>query len=254
MLFPELLGTYGDGGNVLVLQRRMAWHGIAGDLVPVGLGQAVPAGCDLYLLGGGEDRAQAAALAALHRSPGLQRAAAAGAAVFAVCAGLQLLGGRLTDRSGAVTSGLGLLDATTRLSSPRLVGDVVAVPDRRLGLPLLTGFANHAGRSRLGPDADPLALIVSGPGNDAKDRVSHRWPLTRRSSVDVADAHAEGAWQGNIIASYLHGPVLARNPALADLLLARATGQVLPALELAEEQALRLERLTARPAHPESLP
>lgn len=240
VLFPELLGTYGDGGNVLVLQRRMAWHGLAGDVVPVGLGQPVPEGCDLYLLGGGEDRAQAVALAALHHSPGLQRAAGRGVPVLAVCAGLQLLGHSLTDRSGTVTAGLGLLDLTTALGSPRLVGDVAAAPDPRLGLPMLVGFANHAGRTRLGPDADPLGRVLRGPGNEPAAR---RPPLRTRGT-----GSSEGALQGSIVATYLHGPVLARNPALADLLLGRAAGRTLPPLELEQDRVLRRELLLPRPA------
>lgn len=242
VLFPELLGTYGDGGNVAVLQRRMAWHGIEGDIVPVGLDDPVPARCDLYVLGGGEDLAQTAALAALHRSPGLQTAVRAGVPVLAVCAGLQLLGERITDRSGAETAGLGVLDASTHLAEPRLVGDVVAVPDGRLGLPPLTGFANHAGRTTLGPDAGPLAQVVSGPGNGTPGGTPGGLP---GGTARTGGRDGEGAVQGSILASYLHGPVLARNPALADLLLARATGRVLPLLELDEERDLRRERLVA---------
>ena len=210
VVFPELLGTYGDGGNVLVLQRRLAWRGLACETVPVALDSPVPADCDLYVLGGGEDSAQTAALAALRRSPGLHQALGRGAPVFAVCAGLQLLGVSVMDRDGVVTAGLGLLDAETRLGPTRLVGPVTGRPDPALGLPLMSGFANHAGRTRLGPQARPLATLTSGPGND---------------DADGADASREGALQGGIVASYLHGPVLARNPGLADLLLARGLGE-----------------------------
>lgn len=235
VLFPELLGTYGDGGNVLVLQRRLAWHGVDSVTVPVGLDQPLPHGCDLYVLGGGEDRAQTAALAALRRSRGLQTAVDRGAPVFAVCAGLQLLGATLTDRDGAVAVGLGLLDADTRLGPTRLVGEVVAVPDRQLDLPTLTGFANHAGRTRLGPRARPLGTVVSGPGNDTDD------------GAGTGGASGEGAVQGSIVASYLHGPVLARNPALADLVLGRALGRSLEPLLHPQERALRRELLARAP-------
>lgn len=208
VLFPELLGTYGDGGNVLVLQRRLAWRGLGCQTVPVSLDQPVPTDCDLYVLGGGEDLAQTVALTALRRSAGLHRAVARGTPVLAVCAGLQLLGTTLTDRDGVISAGLGLLDVDTRLAPDRLVGDVVALPDPLLNLPMLGGFANHAGRSLLGTQARPLATVLSGPGNDD-------------------GAYDEGAQQGSIIASYLHGPVLAHNPALADLLLGRALGRPL---------------------------
>lgn len=145
VLFPELLGTYGDGGNVLVLQRRLAWRGLDYETVPVALAEPVPADCDLYVLGGGEDLAQAAALTALRRSSGLHRAVARGTPVFAVCAGLQLLGATLTDREGVVSAGLGLLDVDTRLGPTRLVGDVVALPDPLLTLPMLGGSPTMRG-------------------------------------------------------------------------------------------------------------
>lgn len=231
VLFPELLGTYGDGGNVVVLQRRLSWRDIPSDTVPVGLDQPVPDDCDLYVLGGGEDQAQAVALEALRRGRGLPRAVERGVPVFAVCAGLQVLGATLTDREGQVSDCLGLLDAHTSLGGDRLVGEVLADPDPSLELPALTGFANHAGRTRLGPQARPLAAVVSGPGNDGPGR--------------TASPGAEGALQGSIVASYLHGPVLARNPGLADLLLTRAAGRTLEPLVLEQEQELRRERLAA---------
>jgi len=237
VLFPELLGTYGDGGNVLVLQRRLAWRGLDSQTMPVALAQPVPADCDLYVLGGGEDLAQAAALTALRRSPGLHQAVARGTPVFAVCAGLQLLGATLTDRQGVVSTGLGLLDLDTRLGPTRRVGDVVALPDPVLELPAQVGFANHAGRTRLGPQARPLATILTGPGNDD----------------DGAGAALEGALQGSIVASYLHGPVLARNPALADLLLSRALGQPLQPFVHPQEPAVGQKRpLRTSASHPSS--
>jgi CobQ-like glutamine amidotransferase family enzyme len=223
-LFPEVLGTYGDGGNALVLERRMAWRGLAAELVDVPLGRPVPADCDLYLLGGGEDDAQTLAVAALRRSPGLSRAVDRGRPVLAVCAGLQLLG-RSFEVRGGVETGLGLLDLTTTRLPVRAVGEAVAQPDPALGLPPLTGFENHGGGSELGPAARPLATVVSGFGNG-----NHR---------------EEGALQGSIVATYLHGPVLARNPALADLLLERATGGELPALQQPEVDALRRTLLVA---------
>lgn len=240
VLFPELLGSYGDGGNVVVLRQRLEWRGLTHDVRAVPLSEPVPRDCDLYVLGGGEDRAQLRALEALTQSPGLQRGASAGAIVLAVCAGLQLLGLTLTDRTGFVSAGLGLLDAHTRMHPTRALGEVVARPEPELDLPLITGFTNHAGRTRLGPAARPLATIVSGPGNDspedpeAPDRVGHRSP---------PDVRVEGAMQGNVLATYLHGPVLARNPALADLVLSRALGVPLAPVPLPEADAVRGERL-----------
>ena len=139
VVFPELLGTYGDGGNVTVLRQRLLWRGVAPEFVTVGLADPVPSGCDLYLLGGGEDDAQAHALAALRRSPGLTVAVEGGATVLAVCAGLQMLGSSITGRDGTVQDGLGLLDADTSHRATRAVGDVVATASPELGLGQLDG-------------------------------------------------------------------------------------------------------------------
>ena len=214
VLFPELLGTYGDGGNVIVLEQRLRWRGLDAELVPVSLGQAIPSQCDLYVVGGGEDHAQQQALDALRRSPGLQQAAERLVPIFAVCAGMQILGTAVTDRAGKKHDGLGLIDLETRLRTWRAVGEVVAEPADDLGLPALMGFANHAGGTRLGPGARPLATVQSGVGNGDPD-------------LEPGHAEVEGALQGSVVATYLHGPVLARNPALADLLLSRALGSPL---------------------------
>lgn len=230
VLYPELLGTYGDGGNVLVLRKRLAWRGLPADFLTVALRDPVPAECDLYVLGGGEDTAQEQALAAMRARPGLQRAAAAGATVLAVCAGLQMLGNSVTDREGRMHAGLGLLDASTVPRARRAVGELVAQPDDQLGLPLLTGFENHAGGTRLGPAARPLATVLVGIGNGAPGA----------SAMARAD---EGAVQGSIVATYLHGPVLARNPGLADLVLSRALGRTLAPLSDLPAEAVRRERL-----------
>lgn len=211
VLFPDLLGTYGDSGNAIVLRQRLRWRGVPVEVVEVALGRPVPVGCDLYVLGGGEDEAQLQAVAALRASTALTAAADRGTPVFAVCAGLQLLGTSMTGRDGVERPGLGLLDAATTLLPSRAVGEVTVRPDPLLGLPTVNGFTNHAGGTVLGPAARPLGTVLSGPGNHG------------RGGVD-------GAQQGSVLATYLHGPVLARNPALADLLLGRVLGEALAPL------------------------
>jgi CobQ-like glutamine amidotransferase family enzyme len=223
-LYPEILGTYGDSGNCLVLERRLAWRDLAVEVVTVSLGSPPPNGCDLYVLGGGEDDAQAAVLGALRASSALGAAVDRGVPVFAVCAGLQLLGHSFELARGEIRPGLGLLDVTTTRLRRRAVGEVVATVDASLGLPELTGFENHGGATRLGPDARPLARVSTGFGNGG------------------GESRAEGALQASIVATYLHGPVLARNPALADLLLSRAVGTELAPLEIAAVDELRRER------------
>lgn len=238
VLYPELLGTYGDGGNALVLARRMTWRKLPVEFVHVSLTDRVPSSCDLYLLGGGEDDAQAAALAALRRTRGLGQAVGRGAQVLAVCAGLQMLGVSITAADGSVVDGLALLDVTTARRKTRAVGELVAVPQPQLGLPLLTGFENHGGGTRLGPDATPLATVRTGVGNGAD------WD----GGDGDGEQRCEGVQQGAVVATYLHGPVLARNPALADMMLGRALGRPLPPLKEPAVERLRHERLAARPA------
>lgn len=226
-VLPGLLGTYGDGGNVTVLARRLSWRGIDSELITVGAGEAIPTNGDVYLLGGGEDDAQAAALEAL-RGSALSTAVDQGATVLAVCAGLQLLGHSLELSDGRRVSGLGLLDLETGRLPTRAVGETIAEPDSTLGLPLLTGFSNHAGSTQLGSAARPLGRVLSGPGN-----------------AGLGDDQ-EGVLQGTIIGSYLHGPLLARNPALADLILARILAAPLPQLPPGQAETLHEERIKAQ--------
>lgn len=226
LLYPELLGTYGDGGNATVLAQRLQWRGIPAQVVSVTAGEAVPSSCDLYVIGGGEDGPQALAVRELAASGALSRAVDGGAAVLAVCAGFQILGRQFVGPDGSAHDGLGLVDCvTTRGAGPRRVGEVVAKADPALGLPTLTGYENHAGVTALGGDERPLGRVVVGHGNDSGD-------------------HSEGAIKGTVVGTYLHGPVLARNPALADLLLSWVVGPLEP-LDDSEVDQLRDERIAS---------
>lgn len=224
-VYPRLLGTYGDSGNVDILVHRAVRRGLQVDVRVVEPGQPVPDSGDIYLLGGGEDEAQRAALELLRGDRAMASAVEAGAAVLAVCAGLQLLGERFSMYDGSESAGLGLLDAVTTRRVHRAVGEVVARPLPEHRLPLLTGFENHGGATHLGPSARPLAIVSEGVGNGVGDG-------------------SEGIVQGRIIGTYLHGPVLARNPALADHLLMCAVGPLMPLVDTLPE-ALRAERLAA---------
>jgi CobQ-like glutamine amidotransferase family enzyme len=236
LIFPSLLGTYGDGGNASVLAQRLRWRGTAAEVISVDLEAAVPSQADLYVLGGGEDAAQTLAVSRL-ASGVLRQAVDRGAPVFAVCAGFQILGETFLDGSGAVHPGLGLIDCRTdRLDGPRAVGELLgaaAIGD----LGELTGYENHGGRTTLGPEAAPLALVVSGLGNGAPAA-----PGVGPASVAPL---VDGAVQGSVVATYLHGPALARNPRLADLLLERVVGGPLAPIDDSAENELRRERLTS---------
>lgn len=223
VVYPDLLGTYGDGGNGRVLAHRAQWRGIEAELAEAASGRPLPSG-DIYCLGGGEDGPQMRAADCLRTDGTLARAAADGVPVLAVCAGYQIVGRTFPGADGRPLEGLGLLDVTTRKSpGRRAVGEILASPLVG-GLPTLTGFENHGGLTARGPGAGPLARVAVGTGN--------------------GDG-TEGAIAGRIVGTYLHGPVLARNPALADLLLSWATGTSQVPLDDAEEQALREERIAA---------
>jgi CobQ-like glutamine amidotransferase family enzyme len=234
VLFPELLGTYGDGGNAMVLAQRLRWRGIAADIVETGAGVPVPDSCDIYLMGGGEDGPQSLAAQELRGGGALTRAVDAGAAVLAVCAGYQLLGREFLGPDGSPHAGLGLLDCTTaRGPGARRVGELVVEADRALDLPPLTGYENHAGVTTLGTTARPLGRVVVGHGNDAGQGT-------------------EGVVHQRVVGTYLHGPVLARNPGLADLMLSWVVGPLQP-VDDSEVEALRVERIaTARRSRPVS--
>jgi CobQ-like glutamine amidotransferase family enzyme len=227
VVYPDLLGTYGDSGNAVILSERLRWRGHDTDVVTIVAGGRVPDSCDIYVLGGGEDLPQVLAASQLDSGRALNRAVGRGAAVLAVCAGLQILGSSFAGTDGIEHQGLGLLDCRTRLGRRRSVGELVVEPAADLELPTLSGYENHGGVTRLGPDARPTGRVLTGAGNG-----------------DGTD----GLVAGRIWATYMHGPVLARNPLVADRVLASVVGPLAP-LDDHESDALRAERLRAAQPH-----
>lgn len=225
LVLPDVMGTYGDGGNALVLKRRALMRGIDAEVIHITLDDPVPDSLDVYTLGGAEDYAQRLATRHLTRYPGLQQAAAAGRPVLAICAAIQVLGHWYETSAGERVDGVGMLDVTTSPQPERTIGEVVSQPLVDGLSQRLTGFENHRGGTVLGAEARPLAKVVSGAGNRLGDGI-------------------DGAVQGSVVATYLHGPCLARNPELADHLLSRVVGELEP-LELPEVDRLRRERLAA---------
>lgn len=228
LVYPDLLGTYGDGGNATVLAQRLRWRGFDAEVLPVMSTCPLPTSCNFYVIGGGEDRPQSRAVQLLRREEALARAVEGGAVVLAICAGLQLLGRQFEQPDGGVTEGLGLLDCATYRSAQRAVGEILVrptLPEAR-DLPLLSGFENHAGVTEVGPGARSVGQVVVGAGNNPHGGAGRY----------------EGAVSGKIWGTYLHGPVLARNPALADLLLSWVVGPLRP-LDDTTEIALHDERV-----------
>lgn len=231
-LYPDLMNIYADRGNLLMLRRRCEWRGIGFALSGAGIGEPLdPDGADLYYMGGGQDRDQELCATDLfeHKGETLAAAAARGAVVLGVCGGYQLLG-HAYQLADAELPGIGLLDIhTARSEGPRLIGNVAIEVDLP-GAParVLAGFENHAGRTRLGSDAEPLGRVLRGHGNNGVDAL-------------------EGARQGSVIGTYLHGPLLPKNAWFADWLIAQALGS---GIELAplDDELEDLAHLDARRA------
>lgn len=217
LIYPELMGTYGDRGNAAVLARRLEWRGMPGELVVVPAGDPIPTSLDCYVLGGAEDVPQTlAAEGLIAAAPGIARSLDGGSVLLANCAGFQLLGSSYVRTDGTAVAGMDLVDAVTVAGPRRTIGEIL-VDMAHPKVPLLSGFENHAGLTRLGPQARPLGRVQAGTGN--------------------GDGWDGAIVEGRILATYLHGPVLARNPALADLLLGWVAGD-LPPIEAGDTDAL----------------
>jgi len=202
-LYPDYLNIYADRGNIAVLSRRAAWRGHALDVEELSMGVAVrPGAHDLLYIGGGQDREQSLVAVDLAAKAGAVReAVAAGAAALAVCGGYQLFGHSYRDRDGVELPGIGLFPLHTVAGERRMIGDVLL--DCDWAGRTLAGFENHAGRTRLDEDALPLGRVIHGFGNDGASGF-------------------EGCRVERAIGTYLHGPLLPRNPWLADWLLSQA--------------------------------
>jgi lipid II isoglutaminyl synthase (glutamine-hydrolysing) len=235
-LYPDYLNIYADRGNIAVLARRAAWRGHELEVRAVSVGEPLQAGeHDLLYVGGGQDREQALVAPDLvEKGQGVLESVAGGAALLAVCGGYQLLGRSYLDLHGADLPGIGLFPFETVAGETRMIGDVLLEcelepGDRRA----LAGFENHAGRTRLDPGAQPLGRVVAGFGNDGESG----W---------------EGCRVGRAVGTYLHGPLLPRNPWFADWLLARALAHRLgeaPQLDpLPDDLELQAHAVSARRA------
>jgi lipid II isoglutaminyl synthase (glutamine-hydrolysing) len=205
-LYPEYLNIYADRGNIAVLDRRARLRGHELELTGIAPGDRLdPAAADLLYIGGGQDREQALIAPDLAaRGDEIAAAVAGGTAVLAVCGGYQLLGRGYRGRDGSWLPGAGVFPLETVAGEKRLIGDVLLDVSLGEGRSFtVAGFENHAGRTLLDHGATPLGRVVAGHGNDGTSGF-------------------EGCRVGAAIGTYLHGPLLPRNPALADWLLSQA--------------------------------
>ena len=203
-LYPQEMNLYGDRGNVLALKQRMAWRGMNLNIIPIPLGilpQNLPQ-VDIFFMGGGQDTQQIAIEADLHQHKAdyLRKMADEKALFLTICGGYQLLGHYYKPHEGKPLKGLSLIDAYTEAGNKRMIGNVLCeLPSGET----LVGFENHSGRTFLGKDVTPLGKVTVGNGNNGDDK-------------------QEGVWHENFVGTYLHGPLLPKNPALADALLLQA--------------------------------
>jgi CobQ-like glutamine amidotransferase family enzyme len=207
-LYPELMNIYADRGNIAVLRARCEWRGLGFELSAASLGEPLdPDAHDLFYMGGGQDRDQAAVAhdMAETKREALHAAAGRGAVVLAVCGGYQLLG-HSYELGSEKLPGVGLVDLhTMRADGPRLIGNCAIEADLGEGMRVIAGFENHGGRTYLGAGERPLGRVLAGHGNNGRDGY-------------------EGVHRDNVIGTYLHGPLLPKNVWLADRLIELALG------------------------------
>jgi lipid II isoglutaminyl synthase (glutamine-hydrolysing) len=203
-LYPRHLNIYGDTGNVLVLRKRLQWRGIDVRVAAVEVGDPLPSDADIVLGGGGQDAVQGEiADDFLAKGATLRTMADDGVVMLTICGAYQLLGHEFVTQDDQHIPGIGVLDVITRGSRTRLIGTHVVDTADTVGLGRLVGYENHSGMTELGPGATALGTSAAGTGNNGRDRT-------------------EGAVRDNVVGTYLHGPVLAKSPRLADDLLRRA--------------------------------
>lgn len=220
-LYPDLLNLYGDRGNIITLQKRCAWRGIKTEVIDLGVGQDADfEGIDLFFMGGGQDFDQYT----LESDLGIGKAGSKAARlvdaierdvpVLAICGGYQILGEYYRGADGTEARFIGAIPMYTEAGEGRLIGNMSFTATALSESPLVVGFENHAGRTRLREGATPLGHVEHGFGNNGEDGT-------------------EGLRYRNVVATYSHGPLLPKNPAVADALLSLALQRRYPDLELA---------------------
>ncbi|MCI0143097.1 glutamine amidotransferase [Arthrobacter bambusae] len=200
-LYPREMNIYGDWGNALVLRQRLLWHGYTPELLEYNVGDDFPEDVDLIVGGGGQDSGQVVIQEDLQaRAEQLREMAEDGTPMLVICGLYQLFGKFFKTKSGPVIPGIGILDVETVGTDERLIGNVTLTSSE---FGEILGYENHSGQTSLGPDVEPLGTVSKGAGNNSKD-------------------NHEGARHRNVVASYLHGSLLPKNPAIADFLIRTA--------------------------------
>lgn len=231
-LYPDLMSTYGDRGNVIVLKQRCLWRGIDAEIVPVTLETNVSAleSCNIIFMGGAQDRQQKLAGEDFlkRKGPVVKKMVERGVPALFVCAAYQFVGRYYKPYQGESIPGAGIWDLVTEHpgdQAKRLIGNTVAeiINPPELKGTVIVGFENHGGYTTLGPSMQPLARVIRGGGNNGRDGY-------------------EGATYKNTIGSYFHGPLLPKNPAIADWLISKVVGSIKPLDDTLEHRANEILR------------
>lgn len=200
-LYPKDMNIYGDNGNLQVIVRRLQWYGYSPEVITYNPGDTLPQKPDIVIGGGGQDSGQEKIHADLLKiGPTLKQWSQSGTPMLLVCGLYQLFGHYFKTLSGTMLEGIGVFDIKTYGTNERLIGNIVTTNDT---FGTIIGYENHSGQTYLGDNAVPLATVIRGAGNNAKD------------------GH-EGAVYKNTLGTYLHGSVLPKNPAIADFLIKKA--------------------------------
>ena len=211
-LYPQEMNIYGDTGNVLVLAKRLKRRNIDYEVVPVGVGDTIPSNADLIVSGGGQDAGQLRVQEdLLKKKETLVSMAKDGVVMLVICGTYQLFGHRFVTHDGAEIEGIGIFDMQTIAQEKRLIGNITI--DTQFGQ--IVGYENHSGLTTLGANQQPFGSVLSGEGNNLSDET-------------------EGAIANHVYGTYLHGPILPKNPQFADQLLLQALQRSAPKVQLAK--------------------
>lgn len=199
-LYSHDMNIYGDTGNRIILENRLAWRNIPFKTHVVNQGESIPLDADIIIGGGGQDKGQQEVEQDLIRkSSTLKSMAEDGVVMLMICGMYQLFGDRFITKNKEIIKGIGILPVHTEASEERMIGNIVVSTD----FGEIIGYENHSGKTYLHSGCTPLGKVVKGHGNNGEDKL-------------------EGARKNNVFASYLHGPILSKNPVFADLLISLA--------------------------------
>ncbi len=201
-LYPREMNIYGDTGNRQVLEKRLAWRGIPYEVCLIGVGDPIPKDASIILGGGGQDAGQALVEAdLLKKAATLKGMAQDGVVMLMICGMYQLLGYAFITNANITIKGAGVLPMYTQAGEKRLIGNTIV----ETAYGKLVGYENHSGCTFLEDGCKPLGKVLKGAGNNGTDKT-------------------EGAKLHNVFGSYMHGPILSKNPFFADELLKLALG------------------------------